>query len=472
MGKIFKNSNGGARLKRNLFVQPDEPKVKDGLWIKAPEKKRIRSIVAKDNFFIANTLIADELCEFSHAPMQQRFIRGNYSRCYKSKWLYYAVCKYVAQYDYRIAVHRYNVITDTDEEVFVGEKDATSYIAINTAFIDGKMYSIGGSQYGTNAFKPLYDMDNEEVLYSKSGVGSFTFNSSGIWSEGSDNVLICLGKYADEIYMYGSDVERTGCIYTYNVVTGTVRAICKGINSLVRGVGGGDNSIPDDKFQGTGEQTTNMFVFKDNFLYVFGRMKVGFCFNLSNSYTTLDSSNSFTIPFGNSSDWTGNLKTIVVAGELYVIYAPKNVSRIINTAGYYHSDIYKFDFASKTFSMLFSLPERYVVNIASYIPNYGIFMKCLDTSEARFPAKQLAFTSKPEAQGTLCLQLGDTYGFRLFDITRLYSSMPSYVQALLTSGKYKNQNSFYIDDAWMCEGDFERWPAYIGDGTKWRNFKN
>lgn len=139
MGQVLLGGRGGARLKYNLFVQPDEPTIKDGLWIKAPEKKRIRSIVAKDNFFIANTLIADELCEFSHATTQQRFITGNYSRCYKSKWIYYAKYKYVAQYDTRIAAHRYNVMTDTDEEIFATGSLSTQGGIVNTAFIEDKM---------------------------------------------------------------------------------------------------------------------------------------------------------------------------------------------------------------------------------------------------------------------------------------------------------------------------------------------
>ena len=49
--KINFNEAGGA-VSLNLFCQPDEPKMKDGLWIKSPEKNDVRRIINRKSYAI------------------------------------------------------------------------------------------------------------------------------------------------------------------------------------------------------------------------------------------------------------------------------------------------------------------------------------------------------------------------------------------------------------------------------------
>ena len=64
MGQVIKSAGGGVPLKYNLFVQPEEPATKDGLWIQAPEKG-FKDVIIKDSFMRAGFFAADADCEFA-----------------------------------------------------------------------------------------------------------------------------------------------------------------------------------------------------------------------------------------------------------------------------------------------------------------------------------------------------------------------------------------------------------------------
>lgn len=55
MGQLMIDRHGGARLKYNLFVQPEEPDVKNGLWIQTPSEKGFKDVILKNNYTIAGT---------------------------------------------------------------------------------------------------------------------------------------------------------------------------------------------------------------------------------------------------------------------------------------------------------------------------------------------------------------------------------------------------------------------------------
>ncbi|QNO17688.1 hypothetical protein [Caproicibacterium amylolyticum] len=68
MGQLMIGGGSGARLKYNLFVQPEEPDVKNGLWIKTPSAVSVSDVLLKGSYVRTGHFSADTDSPFSQIP--------------------------------------------------------------------------------------------------------------------------------------------------------------------------------------------------------------------------------------------------------------------------------------------------------------------------------------------------------------------------------------------------------------------
>lgn len=474
MGKVLK-SVGGTHLRYNLFVQPDEPRVKDGLWIKAPVTKGFKDVVIKPNFFRANTIVNDSVSEFKKGNCVK--ITAAYSKVYKGKYIYYMVPEFYPTSGYCYPkVYRLNVFTDTSELVYTCpdkvsvSSDADSWhYTLEPYFINDVIYLAEGN--GTNIIlQKLYNMQNETVMYTDSATYTvlnlgFNFNSSGncghfaLDYKENETLFFASDSYYSYVRMksYNWDTKTVTERIPASKVPGGLDLTYIGINYL------GWNS--------------NGFHVYDDTLYIIPRpyqtdAKNCYTFNLLTDTLSIISN---AVPWAVGSS-TSILKTELIGAKIYCFYCSQSSSYL--AGGTYNSSVYIYDIATGVFTYFGDLPSAFVVSLARYVPDHGIFMQCLGSSSGSISSsnapynKQLTFTSESQSENTLCLQNGSTYPMRVLNVEGLTKTLTKYTDNPIAQNEFHRDKDFSISDAWMYTNDFQYYPTYVGNGTAWTKVKN
>ena len=418
--KINFNSAGGA-VSLNLFCQPDEPKMKDGLWIKSPEKNDVRRIISRESYDIGGDWRrkVDWPAVPSGVSLNQHPLRiGNKLYFLQRKD---TSCQITFYSTFDISTHTWGQ-TQTDEafSTSVYRKyamfDYFSGGKINVVIVD---YSTSGSF--------LTIMNDDWYIKSIETYDPATDTWTSTAKTGTFKTLgAIIGRDGDNIYFqldYYPGGSNTNAYYfrSYNTATNTYQAIC----------------TQDDGQERNGSWLFVSSVYLNGKIYMFRSILYS-----NNSYSnTLRVYDIDTGKYSDAARWdkfqtTVNNSTIDKhpVAALGKIYSPI-------TGG---NGVQVYDPRTDTWSTLPDVPKlwNYLFPLEDKFVAVGSDISIYDLQSEVLPKNTLALISGRENLITLISTRG---------IDSLNSS---------------------FSDVWWYDTNFREYPTYIGDGKQWNKIKN
>ena len=450
MGQLMIGGRSGARLKYNLFVQPTEPDVKNGLWIQTPAPVNVADVLLENGYIQENKIsneddnIFKNLTGFSFGA--KNYAYDNYVQedgfFYEAQQIYRTVGSTSA---YFIDLYKVTIATNT-KELVVGELNPSQSIGAGICFKDGILYKASSipsdslstySTYGFNSFigNPVYNLLTKEAVTGESAIYSLNdINGVGYY--------LCQngGDYIYSINYSTNTISASPCFSTHAYV---VQLFVYNGKLLLFQTGGIDN-----------ERIT---------IYAYDPMT-----QTLSTYLTLD------LDPNNSklNSYYRTTKALIYGDNLYLFITPDN------NAYTYGSHWGVINLAQKQ-GALFSenlgdgieFVYRYYNKIAVFI-NVHVSGSGSSTVYKQSVTKQISLVNSVQPNNTLLLQNGNTYKMRVVGTDKLLSKMKKYTALIQNSPYYHRDYDFSIDDAWYYDNDFQEYPTYIGDGTQWTKIKN
>lgn len=178
-------SSGGDGSSMNIFVQEDEPKIKDGIWVQAD--REIQHIVTDENIYIENQWEQQE-------EITSKFDSGNFSHNLTNddRYIYQITSNYM---------YRYDTIANEMKSIRRNNSGASYGAGI---FYNDKIYFF--INYGSyDHWAEVYDTKSEDLVSRSLTQPDFGTNGSSIALEGSD-IYIYPGSYTS-IYKFDTITE-------------------------------------------------------------------------------------------------------------------------------------------------------------------------------------------------------------------------------------------------------------------------
>lgn len=460
MGQVIKSAGGGVPLKYNLFVQPEEPAIKDGLWIQAPEKG-FKDVIIKDSFMRAGFFAADADCEF--APSLDNlmppagasgFATYNlaiWAQCVNNAVYYiyeFANSSYsdwagVALYKQEIGKDRnqitgpiwyMNMVTYTNTR-------PTKYCVLvkdNVIYVDA--YNTNTGTYICKARYNIYTesaITNGEEMY-------FPYKT------------IPFGAIGDSMY-YIAPTSSSGWDANFmraNLATQTSEKV---------------GSISD--YNGFSEGYDLNSVLGDK-VYMFIRQGGVWCFNATTGTKTI---------LNGAEPWLSG------SGGMYPM---KSVIQGHNIFMFSSDDLkmYSYNIDTNTYTAWDNLTGRGLYGVSGSpsgrnnlieIPGHGLLVASTMHYNSTNPSPvvtrpmfQFVQTSEAQKSGSLCILTGSKHPFKILNIQALLTCLHKYTNAPVQSDMYHAEDDFSLHDAWYYDTDFREYPTYIGNGSTWTKIKN
>ena len=423
MGQMLKRaSSGGARLKYNLFVQPDEPAIKDGLWIKAPAAVPVSDIIVKGSYMRAGHFAAANDCEFNgdvafpygyRAHLMSNYFNGNV--------FFLTHQAYASDAPYKI--YSNNVFTGTVSEVGTGQiSGSTDYLYyVDDCFVVNQ--------------KAVFDCKTGEHI-----------NKNGY--TGQEKGSVFLGKYKG--YVYVNSYKNN---YYYISRTNDSGATWEDIAAI------NYDKLVDYRLTYGAFYLDKLYGFSSatGKVCILNIITKTFSFGAVKPYQIIQ----YTAPtlYGNK------------------FYLENNQY----SDGHSYCKIYVYDIETDTFTLLDSLdktstPTQSGINFMCYIPGHGILCKGIvysghGTTGGDSFAEQFVLDSQSESIDTLCLQEGEEHRINILSTNSVQTGLPKKARSILNSSQYQPAK-LSLSDAWYYDTDFREYPTFIGNGSTWTKIKN
>lgn len=474
---------GGVRLKYNLFVQPEEPEVKDGLWIQTPSEKGFKDVIIKPNFLIAGALAANDVSEFKSPESPVNLYDCTLCNIAYNGFLYGAQFGLTNS---TILIFRLNAFTGERETLTTIPGPSTIdsgdfYNNANISYVHNVMYYVYPTSSGV-VMKPIYDMQ-AGVLAETEDLPTLTFTMLfyGYSSSGEMPYFVKNYKNDKALLLHSEDTTYLH-VHILNLITQTVESTFKAIAMTGSGLNTslGVFDFPTSLYNNSARITDNCSVIGD-IAYLVTAAGIA-PINLATETTgdLIPYPTGFFSSTYPSDVTSATMRKVITVGDKIYIIAAKDKKRysVYTPVGPLNSTIWEFSPDTNTFTKIEETPAGFVANLAAYVPDHGIYLYCLgidsDGQKSNYiETKQFSMISENQPNETLCLQSGYGNHIRLFNIPKLASNLPKYSNApRATENGYENSFDFHFNDAWYYDSDFHKFPTYIGDGMKWTKIKN
>ncbi|WP_326975045.1 hypothetical protein [Caproicibacter sp. BJN0012] len=419
----FKQS-GGAKL--NLFVQPDEPENKNGLWIEAPEKHTVNRITDKNSFTIGGE---------------------------------------IRTYDSSLNVGSlFATISDSDRTVIL------SY--------NGDIYQIRGNKMNDvlylNIYRWNHSTNTTSDVYSHSSTMSGKASTQNISS-----VIACISGttlYAAVSTSYGP-IKAT-IICRFNLISQTGTTTLESLTQdLLTGYSGESEIDPSGQI---GYQGTKVyFIFKERGSTYYTRL---YSFDFAtNTFTSLK-----TIVSGSTgaAGWKQFSEGAIVDDKIYYQCFTDSSDTSQTTIRVFDTTT-NTETTQSLGGSLHPLPSIY--GITAYQNKLYLQFQTYNTTLHEYeigvwtvrPIASFAITIVAIIQiGTSLAVLDSSGHIQYYDFVS--ETLPENSLAVLdgTSRKVqlistsKQNLPLYFQDAWWYGTNFNEYPTYTGDGTAWTKYKN
>lgn len=454
MGQLLNGSGGGSRLKYNLFVQPTEPDVKNGLWIQAPEKG-FEDVIIKPNFFISETIVDDSICEFTegnHTGRPRGIIWMNY--CKDNRYIY------GCRKNGGIEVVKYDILENTYTTIQTSYGNNISYY--NCSMLQDSIcisYVLDNISY----IQPFFNVTTETI-----SVGSLITLPSLIQIDSYGCFIKSLDAYNHIVICYnGNNVY----LYSLNSSTNTLSKI----GTDVSGKGLTFHSSGEGPYLAGSQRDYNWAAYalgrSDNTAYYNGCIYLFLACDIVKIHIATDTWEIFSIPYGTAHLWFS--PSVQCGNKMYF-------SRCNGINNY--SSVYCMDLDTDTIFLIGTTVTGYIVTDMAYISGHGIALMSRGyTYNQNSPSvgnetykrnKQIALTSESQNSGTLCIQSGAKYGVTILNTKKLYGSLSKYTNPPIEQAEFTPLKDFSFFDAWYYDTDFKEYPTYIGNGSTWTKIKN
>ena len=409
---------GGGSLPLNLHVQPDEPAIKEGLWIKAPEKHAVKQITTKDTFVIGGSWRTGQT--YPNIPYRNVGISSAISVGHK---IY--VCFYISR-DFYLGIYDTDTNTWTTK-IYYATSVSGGYSG--TLWYNASDNCIVGFKLADNGYVQIaYDIA-KDTLTGYNTTFSIPANYSPYCSSynavGINNVIY--GLRADTEYDNNAgSYNTTITIYALDLYTMTESLIGKHVDS---------NTASNCGISyGT--------VYSNKIYFIYGSN--GFCYG--NKLCCFDlTTHEFKFWALPKTVDTTQRSMSIVQNILYI--AAKGIDN--------SSVFYAFNIITET-SVTLTIPIS-PDRMGNIITNccVGSSLYLMDTDGTEYDQSMYVYdtTSETLPQNSLAILSGSIYRFILI----------STVKMLLET---------VMNNVWWYDTDFREYPTYIGDGTKFNKIKN
>lgn len=429
MGQLLVGGRGGARLKYNLFVQPDEPETKDGLWIQTPTETGFNDVVIKDSFIRSGFFAADADCEF--APQLDLTSPSSLSTYKYLAWagycnsaIYYVYANNLSQ---NCTVSVYKQIIGHSNNHLIGPLWTKDVVASSSQVLSDHFMVINNkiiTRYvgnSTDIWRYGYDIETETDL----GGTAYEYT-----------IGLVPFAVADNKYYYNQPNDYK--IHVFNALTQT-----------------------EETFSNTGVHLGNLYCNSrlNNILYI---VESGYGVYATNLDTMTSSNLISSYPWSYESSRV--YFTVLKGHDLF-----------INGGGTNHNVIYSYNLDTNTYTTWDSAPTTNYYEWLVEALGHGLLLLGKTTSatyDIMSEIKQFAQTSEAQQSGSLCILTGSTHPFKIVNIKALLTHLHKYTNAPVQSNMYHAEDDFSLHDAWYYDTDFREYPTYIGNGTQWSKFKN
>lgn len=416
---------GGAQIPLNLFVQPDEPTKKDGIWIEAPEKHSVTRITDKNSFTIGGEIRTyDDTLNiidtgYSTVTNLARFVQLSYdgdiyqvrgSVADTNNTLFFNIYRWDHTTNTRVSVYYHTMLlsghASSITAVIACISGTTLYAAVSCTY-NGTFGTIICSfdletQTGTTAEDTSNDLLSGE---GGSTIGAYTYPSGQI-------------GYNGKIVYFVLRLQTSTTYYTrlhsfnFDTNTHTERIISSNTSSLANEKSLSAGVLVDDKIY------YQCFI---DLSYILNAIRI---FDVATGTETLQ----------------------FIGGELlkpsiYGITAYQNKIYLHFTDGYLH----EFEIGVWTNRTI----STFAITIVAVI-QIGTSLAVLDSSGH---IQYYDFESETLAKNTFAILDGISRNTELISTSKM-------------------NTPFRFQDAWWYSTDFNEYPTYIGDGSTWTKYKN
>ncbi len=419
---------GGSKGNYNIYVQPSEPAMKEGIWLK--KDASYNNIVVDNDLYTANSWISDSLI----APLTNY----NVSSVSKGGERYAYIGCYSNASPNTPYVFKYDSFTDT----YTAISELSSYYSYPMIIIGDYLYIISLP----NIY--AYHMGNRTIQTYSTGFASYSIREVAF--DGT-NIYLPQLITGDTV----SD-DRTN-FYKFDTITRTTTLLLSGIQ-----MNGTNSAFVADGYACYMGGTWDMGAGNHNHDY-------------SNAFWTINLQ-TYNVSVNYNGFVGYNSGSVVVSGKPYIVTSryPTSGTNANVTYGF-SKGIYVFNTSTKTFTSVTSTP-RYTnsaCNMVTFLNNKLIvFAKSYTTqtgsylyNESYIPM-QYSFVSKQYPNNTLILQ-------RRSYNTGNYTTELLSPQKPISSGTY-NRNCSVFDTAYIFVNNLldTTCPAYYGNGTSWVSFRS
>lgn len=426
MGQLMIGGRSGARLKYNLFVQPDEPDVKNGLWIKTPSAVSISDVLLKGSYVRTGHFSADTDSPFSQIPSNSYTQGGD----------------------------------------FMGNVDAVS---------DGHIYlGFAHGSYPSSGYLLDYNLKTNTITNLGTAgfyIGGSIYNFQGIIVDGNGTPRYNLNTKTASGYpatTYPCVTSSVSYGYSYACACDNERVYIARTDATDMRVWtptGGSSGTYTDLFTSTSLPEKPHFhnsIIVGGKLYVFSQTYGTRILNLSAGTVTTGANNPTNFCFLGYGQGGYPLK---IGAEIFIFGLLSNISNTYAMISY--------NTETDTFTVYDSTKNYY--KLFTYFSGKGILCNTFPTTTTSTTCLtgQFALESQAEPANTLCLLKGIKNQFWVLGTEKLMKALPKNSADILNSEYYSAPKpDFSIDDAWYYDTDFREYPTYIGDGTQWTKIKN
>lgn len=413
-GSKINFSEAGGAVSLNLFCQPDEPKMKDGLWIKSPEKNDVRRIISRESYDIGGDWrqkvdwpAVPSGVELNQHPLRigdkLYFLQRNASNQYI---IFYST--------FDISTHTWGT-TQTDDTSKIGGSAAFSYLS------DNKINEVIADYPSRGISIP--NADENWSIKSIETYSPATDTWTSVAKTGTFKTLgTVIGRDGDNIYFQGTE---SNYFRSYNTATNTYQEIV-----IVR--------APYE--QGLTYYLDVNSVYSNGKIYMF--------ITIQDPYHTFsDSLRIYDLDTGKYTDAAAGDKFRIYSSILYPtaafgkIYSPiSDTQDKSKTTG----GVQVYDPRTDTWSTLPVAPKpwTYLFAADNKIIALGTDFSVYDLKSEVLP------------KGTLAL----------------ISGRENLITLISTRGIDSLNSSF--SDVWWYDTNFREYPTYVGDKKQWNKIKN
>lgn len=408
---------GGSKTDLNLFCQPDEPVIKEGLWIKTSTKQSINNIINKSSYVIGGTWRA------SNAIPNFPYFNSSIieSAAYLKNKIFYLVRQsgadsngslptYIAIYDFSTKTYttKSGPTLQGGNASGMGAVYKGGFLTSDGVSIIGYVYGIGANGLYVTRKKIVVNPDTLEI----------TVSDTSLQLE----INVKFGAAAGKYYT-GFTTDEGLTVYSVDLST----------------------FISTQEYL-LDEGHTSYFYYAVGCVYN-NKLYFAICPYYPSSYTTTlriydFATHTVTTRTSNYSFWVQPYSLMVAyQGSIYM-------SRGTNSSPATTPELFSYSISTGTFALLPGAP-------LSIYQLFAIGTHLVGTSySTSTPVQCYDFISESLTSNALTLLDGINYKI-----------------ALIKSGKISSLYSFF-NNAWWYDADFEEYPTYIGNGAAFIKIKN